>query len=180
MDGYIFPVYSTKACPKNKAEWLRRSFVLNCTARNGYMCIPNEHLTALVEFCYNVHKVAIPKGKKHGSIMKYKIKKINELYKITHKPFNWCRISFEFQIKVYMFVSIAGFCLFLTKRSSAVNAYNCRSFSYGCPNSSYFSNLLYGRKRTLILNTIIASGKNQSVALVDMICMIWMKTSFDR
>lgn len=72
----------------------------------------------------------------------------------------------------YMFVSIAGFCLFLTKRSSAVNAYNCRSFSYGCPNSSYFSNLLYGRKRTLILNTIIASGKNQSVALVDMICMI--------
>lgn len=100
MDGYIFPVYSTKACPKNKAEWLRRSFVLNCTARNGYMCIPNEHLTALVEFCYNVHKVAIPKGKKHGSIMKYKIKKINELYKITHKPFNWCRISFEFQIKV--------------------------------------------------------------------------------
>lgn len=64
MDGYIFPVYSTKACPKNKAEWLRRSFVLNCTVRNGYMCIPNENLTALVEFCYIVHKVAIPKGKK--------------------------------------------------------------------------------------------------------------------
>lgn len=163
MDGYIFPVYSTNTCPKNKAEWLQRSFVLNCTARNGYICIPNEHLTVLVEFCYNVHKVAIPKGKKHDSIMKYKIN-INELKEIAHRPLNWWRVSFEFQIKVYMFVSFAGFCLFLTKRSSAVNAYNCQSFSYGCPNSPYFSNLLYDRKRTLILNTIIASGKNTSEA----------------
>lgn len=44
-------------------------------------------LSVLVEFCYNVHKVAIPKGKKHDSIMKYKIN-INELKEIAHRPLN--------------------------------------------------------------------------------------------
>lgn len=66
IDGYKFPVYTTASCPKNKAEWLERSFGLNCTDQNGYkssyMCIPNEMITVLVEFCYN-KKVAIPEGK---------------------------------------------------------------------------------------------------------------------
>lgn len=69
--GYKFPVYTTASCPKNKAEWLERSSVLNCTDRNGYMCLPNEMLTELVEFCYTKNVEPIPKGKKYGSLMKY-------------------------------------------------------------------------------------------------------------
>lgn len=97
IDGYKFPVYTTPSCPQNKTEWLKRSFVLNCTDRNGYMCIPNEMLTELVEFCYTQNVGAIPKG----------------------------------------------ICLFLDTSSSAVNAYNCHNFSYGCPSYQYFSSAIY-------------------------------------
>lgn len=97
MDGYKFPVYTTASCPKNKAEWLMRSFVLNCTDQNGYMCIPDENITVLVEFCYTKNVQAIPKG----------------------------------------------YCLILNKRSSAVDAYRCQNFSYGCPSHQYFSNMIY-------------------------------------
>lgn len=93
--GYKCPVYTTASCPKNKAEWLERSFGLNCTDQNGYMCIPNE-MFVLVEFCYTKN-VAIPEG----------------------------------------------FCLILNKRSSAVDAYRCQDFSYGCPSDQYFSNRIY-------------------------------------
>lgn len=62
INGYKFPVYTTPSCPKNEAEWLERSSVLNCTDQNGYMCIPKEMITGLVEFCYT-KKVAIPEGK---------------------------------------------------------------------------------------------------------------------
>lgn len=79
MDGYNFPVYSTESCPKNKTEWLQRSFVLNCTKRNGYMCVPNKHITVLMEFCYIVEKVSVPKGKKYASIQKYKFKKFTKI-----------------------------------------------------------------------------------------------------
>lgn len=77
IDGYKFPVYTTASCPQNKAEWHERSFGFKCTDRNGYMCIPNEMITVLVEFCYT-KKVAIPKGKKYGSLMKYQLKVISE------------------------------------------------------------------------------------------------------
>lgn len=36
-----------------------------------------------------------------------------------------------------------GFCLFLNKRSSAVDAYECQHFFYGCPSDQYFSNAIY-------------------------------------
>lgn len=62
IDGYKFPVYTTASCPKNKAEWLERSFGLNCTDQNGYMCLPNEMITVLVEFCYTKKVQAIPEG----------------------------------------------------------------------------------------------------------------------
>lgn len=70
IDGYKFPVYTTPSCPQNKTEWLERSSVLNCTDRNGYMCLPNEMLTELVEFCYTQNVGAIPRGKKHGEFNK--------------------------------------------------------------------------------------------------------------
>lgn len=64
LNGYQFPVYSTESCPRNKIEWLQRSSVLNCTERNAYMCMPNEKLTTLLEFCYKRHMIAVPEGKK--------------------------------------------------------------------------------------------------------------------
>lgn len=60
--GSTFPVYTTNSCPKNKIEWLKRSIALNCNETNGYMCIPNEKFTQLLELCYILPKVAIPKG----------------------------------------------------------------------------------------------------------------------
>lgn len=63
LKGYEFPVYTTKLCPRNKTQWNKRSVALNCTESNGYVCIPNEHFTDLVEFCYFASKMLIVKGK---------------------------------------------------------------------------------------------------------------------
>ncbi|XP_052695771.1 uncharacterized protein LOC128174201 [Crassostrea angulata] len=52
LDGYEFPVYSTKSCPRNATEWNERSSAINCTEDNGYLCLPNENITQLLEFCY--------------------------------------------------------------------------------------------------------------------------------
>lgn len=59
-----FQVFSTKFCPRNKREWFERSFALNCTKRNGYMCMPNENITRLLEFCYKRPKIMMEPGKK--------------------------------------------------------------------------------------------------------------------
>lgn len=59
---YKFPVYTTKSCPRTEPEWCERSVALNCNETNGYMCIPNEEITALLEFCYFVKKLIIPRG----------------------------------------------------------------------------------------------------------------------
>lgn len=75
-----------------------------------------------------------------------------------------------------MCVSIAGICLFLDKTSSAVDAYHCHHFSYGCPSDQYFSNTIYERKHiTLIFNAAITNGKNQLVASYD--CILPYKSS---
>ncbi|XP_052692141.1 uncharacterized protein LOC128170406 [Crassostrea angulata] len=52
LDDYEFPVYSTKSCPRNQTEWNERSSAINCTKDNGYLCLPNENITELLEFCY--------------------------------------------------------------------------------------------------------------------------------
>lgn len=64
LDGYQFPVFKTESCPRNEIEWTGRSSVLNCTKSNGYMCMPSEKFTTLLEFCYKHNKLVIPKGKK--------------------------------------------------------------------------------------------------------------------
>lgn len=64
MKGYTFPVYATESCPKNETKWIERSIALNCNETNGYMCILNEQLTVLSEFCYTKPKISIPKGKR--------------------------------------------------------------------------------------------------------------------
>lgn len=56
--GYKFPVYTTDLCPQNQVEWSKRSSFLNCN-ESSYMCLPNEHFTELLEFCYNANRVHI-------------------------------------------------------------------------------------------------------------------------
>lgn len=62
LDGYKFPVFSTQSCPLNQTEWSERSSALNCSERNGYMCLPNQHLTELLEFCYTERLIRIQEG----------------------------------------------------------------------------------------------------------------------
>lgn len=59
LEGYKFPVYSTVVCPKNEAEWEKRSSALMCSEENAYMCLPNEHFTELLEFCYTESRTLI-------------------------------------------------------------------------------------------------------------------------
>ncbi|XP_062574787.1 uncharacterized protein LOC134236628 [Saccostrea cucullata] len=62
LEGYSFPVYNTTSCPRDQSEWRSRSPDLNCTENNGYMCIPNENITELLEFCYRYPRIPIEKG----------------------------------------------------------------------------------------------------------------------
>lgn len=36
---------------------------MNCSKTNGYMCIPNESFTELLEFCYDHPRILILEGK---------------------------------------------------------------------------------------------------------------------
>lgn len=92
-----FLTYSTKSCPENKNEWIKRSVVLNCSKENGYMCLPNQHFTELVEFCYIYSRITIRKD----------------------------------------------VCLFRNPSTLILKEYDCRNFTDGCPNTTYFSSELY-------------------------------------
>nr|XP_034321800.1 ankyrin repeat domain-containing protein 29 isoform X3 [Crassostrea gigas] len=93
LDGYAYPVYTTEVCPKNLTEWKERSSALNCNQTNAYMCVPNENITELLEFCYSGPQIRIVKG----------------------------------------------LCMFLYKRHSTLDAYECNHFTEGCPSSNYRS-----------------------------------------
>lgn len=62
LEGYRFPVYSTELCPRNQAEWNKRSSSINCNETNGYMCVPNYNLNQLLEFCSVYPFLWIEKG----------------------------------------------------------------------------------------------------------------------
>lgn len=64
LSGYNFPVFSTESCPTNRIEWALRSSALQCPGGDGYMCMPNENLTLLLEFCYIPPIIPIEQGKK--------------------------------------------------------------------------------------------------------------------
>lgn len=63
LDGYDFPVYTTESCPRDEIEWKKRSDTINCTEDNGYLCLPNENITELLEFCYKYPFILIQEGK---------------------------------------------------------------------------------------------------------------------
>lgn len=69
LDGYEFPVYSTERCPRNQTEWNERSFAISCNKTNGYVCLPNENITELLEFCYIYPFIWIQEGKEASSIL---------------------------------------------------------------------------------------------------------------
>lgn len=46
----------------------------------------------------------------------------------------------------YILYLLVGLCLYLVKRLSLVNGYNCTRFRYGCPKSSYLSTNIFERK----------------------------------
>lgn len=62
IGGYEFPVYSTVVCPRNQTEWKERSTAINCTEENGYLCLPNENISQLLEFCYIYPFIWIEEG----------------------------------------------------------------------------------------------------------------------
>lgn len=62
LEGYEFPVFSTEFCPRNQTEWNKRSSAINCNKTNSYMCVPNNNLNQLLEFCYEMPAVMIIKG----------------------------------------------------------------------------------------------------------------------
>ncbi|XP_078328067.1 uncharacterized protein LOC111114566 [Crassostrea virginica] len=62
FDGYEFPVWTTKSCPRNKTEWDDRSSLFNCNEESSYVCLPNENFTELLEFCYQHQVLPIEKG----------------------------------------------------------------------------------------------------------------------
>ena len=43
-------------------EYNERSDTLKCTRNESYACLPNEHLTMLLEFCYYLEVLSIQKG----------------------------------------------------------------------------------------------------------------------
>lgn len=55
-------------CPQNKTEWQEASRRLNCSDDaknpfNRYHCLPLHDLSALTEFCYNMTRPQVVKGR---------------------------------------------------------------------------------------------------------------------
>nr|XP_034305641.1 alpha-latrocrustotoxin-Lt1a-like isoform X5 [Crassostrea gigas] len=52
MSEYAFQIFSVKHCPSSEEGWGMASSRLGCNSTHGYQCVPNKHLTSLIEFCY--------------------------------------------------------------------------------------------------------------------------------
>lgn len=52
-----------------------------------------------------------------------------------------CCVSVLYKCMELLF--IIGICLFLYKRYSLVDSYDCRGFTYGCPTASHFSDEIF-------------------------------------
>lgn len=136
------------------------------------MCMPNENLTKLLEFCYTEPRLWILKGThKLSKILTLRTnlfvsKSLIKLWACQcipwHKGNNvqfllvrtvttlyLCRRlisiigSYSFKDMLWF---ISGYCFYLVKSVSKVNTYDCSQFSYGCHNYSYLSTRIYERK----------------------------------
>lgn len=109
LDGFEFPVYSTEFCPRNQTEWNKRSSAINCNASNGYMCLPNENRTELLEFCYRYPFVLIQED---ICLYLYKPYSSVNAYDCTHFQYG-CPNSSYFSYELYkhpMCTSIGNGC----------------------------------------------------------------------
>lgn len=66
--------------------------------------------------------------------------KVNTVYLI------YSNVSEKYNVQYYAYVFISGICLFLYKKYSLVDSYNCSHFVSGCPTSSFVSYKLFERK----------------------------------
>lgn len=62
LEGYEFLVFLIEFCLRNQIEWNKRLFVINCNKINGYMCVFNNNLNQLLEFCYEMFVIMMIKG----------------------------------------------------------------------------------------------------------------------
>lgn len=65
---YRYPVYSVTSCPTNATKWETAARLRNCSFNevkpiNHYMCVPNQELTKLFEFCYDQIRPMVQNGK---------------------------------------------------------------------------------------------------------------------
>ncbi|XP_078339585.1 uncharacterized protein LOC111108174 isoform X2 [Crassostrea virginica] len=62
LSDYDFEVISVERCPMTEEEWKDSSARLNCNDTFEYNCVPNKHLTSLIEFCYPGKKSLYQEG----------------------------------------------------------------------------------------------------------------------
>lgn len=136
------------------------------------MCMPNENLTKLLEFCYTEPRLWILKGThKLSKILTLRTnlfvsKSLIKLWACQcipwHKGNNVQFLLVRTVTTVYLcrrlyrslvhtplkicFDLLSGYCFNLVKSVSKVNTYDCSQFSYGCHNYSYLSTRIYERK----------------------------------
>lgn len=146
-------MYSTDFCPKNETEWKTRSNLLNCTEENGYTCLPNEHFTELLEFCYIDPHILIEKGQISLCNYPILIKNYNSTNIILKLCWKIKMLLIQYKdlyivdiMHFYYQFSISGLCLYLIKSNSLVHGYKCNTFQFGCPTSSYLSTKIYNCK----------------------------------
>ncbi|XP_078330408.1 uncharacterized protein LOC111113824 [Crassostrea virginica] len=101
LEGYKFPVYSTKSCPMNETEWGSRSSVFNCQSGSSYACFPNENITELLEFCYPFEVISI-----HEDICLFLVKDRSEVDSYNCQHFvQGCPTGFYTGATVYKYPS---------------------------------------------------------------------------
>lgn len=86
MSEYAFRVLPVEHCPMCKEDWGNASSRLGCNSTHGYQCVPDKHLTSLIEFCYpRGTNVLFQKGLKHFFIQPLKLLTDIEYYNKFHK-----------------------------------------------------------------------------------------------
>ncbi|XP_078309613.1 uncharacterized protein LOC144617989 [Crassostrea virginica] len=148
---YNFDVFPVDKCPLSKQDWDKRSNELNCSKTHGYHCLPNKHLTSLIEFCY-------PGGLRLPSVNECVINNINNIhsYKFYANSKDNNNIKNNNAKKTCendKFNFFSGNCLELAARGF-LNQVPCNlTFSSGCPDKFFYSPELYKYPACLEINT---------------------------
>ncbi|XP_078322245.1 uncharacterized protein LOC144621999 isoform X2 [Crassostrea virginica] len=63
LDVAQLTLHPTNQCPQNETERNNRATAISCTDTGNYMCIPDNDLMELFEFCFPLYSVRIGKGR---------------------------------------------------------------------------------------------------------------------